>query len=103
MGLASVRTVQGLHKMLEDTNLDPKETGRAKAGQVSGRVQLGHFLMYLQGSKCCVTRVLGGGGGRVRMRVMEGEVKVIEGEVSVMEGEVRVMEGEVEVMEGDGM
>ena len=30
--------LQGLHKMLEDTNLDPKEIGRAKAGQVSGKV-----------------------------------------------------------------
>ena len=40
VGLASVHSVQGLHKMLEDTNLDPKEIGRAKAGQVSGRVQL---------------------------------------------------------------
>ena len=29
---------QGLHKRLTDSNLDPKEVERAKAGQVSGRV-----------------------------------------------------------------
>lgn len=48
--------------MLEDTNLDPKEVDRAKAGQVGHEEGAGFPYVCTSGeNRCCVTRVLGRG------------------------------------------